>query len=146
MAPAVSGRGKQTRAMFTGFEKIVEERIRRAQKKGEFENLDGAGKPLVFEQDQAVPEDLRLAHKILKNAGCVPPELEVKKEIRQTEDLLAEMSGTTEKYRVLKKLNYLVMKLNSLRTGSVVFDVPQHYMGQVAGRLESKRPCAGKKP
>ena len=121
--------------MFTGFEKIVEERIRKAQKKGEFENLEGAGEPLVFEQDHNVPEDLRLAYKILKNADCIPPELTLKKEIRQTEDLLEQMTDTTEKYRALKKLNFLVMKLNSLRSGSIVFDVPQRYMGQVADRL-----------
>ena len=131
--------------MFTGFEKIVEERIRKAQKKGEFENLEGAGEPLVFEQDHTVPEDLRLAYKILKNADCVPPEIELKKQIRQTEDLLAEMSDTTEKYRALKKLNFLVMKLNTLRTGSVEFDVPQHYLGKVTGRLEPKGGSITKK-
>ena len=118
--------------MFTGFEKIVEERIRKAQLQGEFENLPGAGEPLDLEQDQAVPEDLRLAYKILKNAGCLPPEIELKKEIRQTEDLLADTMGTVERYRALKKLNFLVMKLNAMRRGSIAFDVPQRYMAQVA--------------
>lgn len=121
--------------MFTGFEKIVEERIRKAQLQGEFENLPGAGQPLEFAQDQAVPEDLRLAYKILKNAGCLPPEIELKKEIRQTEDLLADTLGTVERYRALKRLNFLVMKLNSLRRGSVAFDVPQRYMAQVTDRI-----------
>jgi len=37
--------------MITGFEKIVEERIRQAQKKGEFDNMPGSGKPLKFEDD-----------------------------------------------------------------------------------------------
>ncbi|MEE9495379.1 MAG: DnaJ family domain-containing protein, partial [Desulfobacterales bacterium] len=40
--------------MIPGFTKIVEERIRRAQKKGEFENLEGTGKPLNLAADQAV--------------------------------------------------------------------------------------------
>jgi hypothetical protein len=131
--------------MFTGFEKIVEERIRKAQQKGEFENLEGAGEPLVFEQDHNVPEDLRLAYKILKNADCIPPELTLKKEIRQTEDLLEQMTDTTEKYRALKKLNFLVMKLNSLRNGSIVFDVPQRYMGQVTDRLAPNQEDGGGK-
>ena len=121
--------------MFPGFEKIIEERIRKAQAAGEFENLPGAGRPLNLAQDQAVPEDLRLAYKILKNADCVPPELELKKEIRQTEDLLAGMSDAAEKYRAVKKLNYLVMKFNSLRSGSAALDVPQRYMAQVADRI-----------
>ena len=47
--------------MIPGFTKIVEERIRIAQKKGDFENLDGSGKPLKIDDDSHIPEDLRLA-------------------------------------------------------------------------------------
>ena len=119
------------------FQKIVEDRIRRAQEKGEFNNLPGAGKPLALEDDRTVPEELRLAHKILKNADCLPPELEIKREIRKTEDLLAGMQDAAQKYRTLKKLNYLIMKLNSLRRASVQFDVPQKYMPELVARLES---------
>lgn len=123
--------------MFTGFEKIVEERIKKALKKGEFENLPGKGKPLPGE-DMNVPEDIRLAYKILKNADCIPPELEVKKEIRSTKELLSGMEETSEKYSVLKKLNHLIFKLNSMRSGSIQFDVPQHYLDPLAERLGSK--------
>ena len=124
--------------MFTGFEKIIEERIKKAQKKGEFENLPGKGKPLPKE-DMNVPEDIRLAYKILKNADCVPPELEIKKEIRNTEELLSGMKETSEKYKVLKKLNLLILKLNSLRSGVIHFDVPQHYMDPLTERLSSDK-------
>ncbi len=123
--------------MIGAFQKIVEDRIRRAQEKGEFNNLPGAGKPLDLEDDRTVPEELRLAHKILKNADCLPPELELKREIRKTEDLLATMEETAEKYRTLKKLNYLIMKLNSLRSASIQFDVPQKYLPELVARLES---------
>ena len=123
--------------MFTGFEKIVEERIKKAQKKGEFENLPGKGQPLP-EEDMNVPEDIRLAYKILKNADCIPPELEVKKEIKSTKELLSGMEETSEKYSVLKKLNLLIFKLNSMRSGSIQFDVPQHYLDPLAERLSSK--------
>ncbi len=120
--------------MFPGFERVVEERIRKAQKKGEFDNLSHAGKPLVFEEDRYVSEDLRLAFKILKNADCIPPELELKKEIRRTEDLLAGMGETVEKYRTMKKLNFLIMKLNSIRNTPVMFEMPQKYLGKVVER------------
>ena len=120
--------GKGTKGhMIPGFTKIVEERIRRAQKKGEFENLEGTGKPLNLADDQAVAEELRLAYKILKNADCLPPEIEVKKEIQQTEALLAGMTDTAEKYHTLKKLNFLIMKLNTLRGASIKFEEPQKY-------------------
>ncbi len=124
--------------MIPGLERIVEERIQVSQKKGDFENLPGAGKPLEFEDDSHIPEDLRLPFKILKNADCLPPEIEIKKEIERTEDLLAGMSDTAERYRTMKRLNYLILKLNSTRTSAVPMDVPQKYMVRLTERLEAK--------
>jgi hypothetical protein len=123
--------------MITGFEKIVEERIKQSQKKGEFDNLPGSGKPLAIEDISRIPEDLRLAYKILKNADCVPPEIEIKKEIRTTEALLENMTDEKRKYKAIKRLNYLIMKLNALRNTSVAFDVPQKYEERVVDRLSS---------
>ena len=125
--------------MLCGFEKIIEERILTAQKRGEFENLPGAGKPLKFEDDRFVSEELRLAYKILKNADCVPVEIELKKEIKQTEDLLAGMQETSEKYRILKKLNFLILKLNSIRDTSIVHEMPQVYTGKLVERFENSK-------
>ncbi len=123
--------------MIPGFTKIVEERIRRAQKKGEFDNLEGNGEPLDLLNDQTVAEELRLAYKILKNADCLPPEIEIKKEIRQAEELLSAMSETTEKYRAMKKLNFLIMKLNTLRSTAIEFEEPQKYSDKLIEKLES---------
>jgi len=125
--------------MFTGFSRIIEERIRMAQKKGEFDNLEGSGKPLNIEDDSHIAEDLRLAHKILKNANCLPPEIELKKEIRRTEDLLSGIKDTAEKYRALKKLNYLIMKLNAVSDTSIELEMPQQYSHKLVERLESKK-------
>ncbi len=131
--------------MIPGFNKIVEERIRKAQKKGEFDNLDGTGEPLNLADDQAVAEELRLAYKILKNADCLPPEIEIKKEINQTEELLAGMTDTAEKYRTMKKLNFLIMKLNTLRSTSVNFEEPQKYTDKLIQKLESSASKTKKK-
>lgn len=125
--------------MIQGFEKIVEERIRKAQNKGEFENLVGSGKPLKFNSDLFIPEELRLAYKILKNADCVPPEIELKKKIKQTEDLLAGMQETSEKYRLLKKLNFLIMKLNTIRDTSIMCEMPQYYMEKLVRHIEKSK-------
>jgi len=121
--------------MITGFEKIVEERIQHAQREGRFKDLDGRGRPLFLENDQHIPEDLRICHKILKNADCIPPELEIKKEIRQAEDLLTQMPDTSEKYRVLKKINFLIMKFNAMKNGALSFEVPQHYSEKLVDQL-----------
>jgi hypothetical protein len=131
--------------MIPGFNKIVEERIRKAQQKGEFDNLAGSGKPLNFLDDQAVAEELRLAFKILKNADCLPPEIELKKEIQQTEELLRGMGETAAKYRTMKKLNFLIMKLNTLRNTSIEFESPQKYSDKLIEKLESSTSSVKKK-
>lgn len=126
--------------ILTGFEKIVEERIKAAQRNGEFDNLEGAGKPLEHEDLSRIPQELRLAYKILKNADCLPPEIELKNEIVRTEKLLEGMADEALRYRTLKKLNYLIMKLNMMRGGSAAMEIPQHYEHKVVERL-----CGGKK-
>ena len=123
--------------MFPGFDRIIEERIRRAQQKGKFEDLEGTGKPLIFEKDGHVAGELRLVYKILKNADCLPPEIELKNEIKCTEDLLSGMEDTAEKYRTLKKLNFLIMKLNSLGNMPIDLEMPQKYSGKLVERLEA---------
>jgi len=124
--------------MFPGFTQIIEERIQRAMMEGEFENLPGSGKPLRLEDDGHIPEDLRLAHKILKNADCLPPEIELKNEIHRTEDLLADMKDAQEKYRLTKKLNFLILRLNAMRRSTIELDVPQHYACKLVDRMEKK--------
>jgi hypothetical protein len=123
--------------MFPGFDRIIEERIRRAQQKGEFENLTGSGKPLVFKDDGHVAEELRLAYKILKNADCLPAEIQLKKEIKHTEELLSGMQDTAAKYRTLKKLNFLIMKLNTIGNMPIDFEMPQKYSAKLVERLEA---------
>ena len=123
--------------MLPGFDKIVEERIRTAQRKGQFKNLAGSGKPLVLGDDSHIAEELRLAYKILKNADCLPPEVELKKEIERTEQLLGALEDASEKYHTLKKLNFLIMKLNAMRSSSIDLDMPQQYSAKIVERLES---------
>ena len=119
-------------------ERVAEERIREALQRGEFDDLSGSGKPLELEDDRHIPEDLRLAYKILKNADCLPPELELKKEINRAEELLGAITDEREKYRQLKKLNYLIMKLNVVRNGSVQWEEQQRYYGKIVEKIGSK--------
>ncbi len=53
-------------------DQLVEQRIVRAQTQGEFDGLPGAGRPLDLSEPPLVPEDVRIANRILKNAGLVP--------------------------------------------------------------------------
>ncbi|UCE81961.1 MAG: DUF1992 domain-containing protein [Deltaproteobacteria bacterium] len=134
-----------TRNVFAALERIAEERIREALQRGEFENLPGRGKPLKLEDDQHIPEDLRLAFKVLKNANCLPPELELKKEIRSAEELLGKLTDEGKKYRQIKKLNYLIMKLNTMRNGSVQWEEQQRYYEKVVEKVGASKPSSRKK-
>jgi hypothetical protein len=78
---------------------LAEEKIREAMARGEFDNLPGAGKPLEIEDDSMVPEDVRVAYKILKNAGCLPPELEIRKEIVTLKSLIASVEEDFPEYK-----------------------------------------------
>ena len=119
------------------FQKIAERRILEAIREGAFDDLPGAGQPLELEDDSHVPEDLRVAYKILKNADFVPKEVALRKEIVQAEDLLAGMEDTKAKYRQLKKLNFLVMKLNMLRNTHTGMEKSQLYEKKLAERFGS---------
>lgn len=129
--------------LFTIFEKIAEQRIQEAMERGEFDNLPGAGKPLTLEDDSHLPADLRIAYKILKNADCLPPELELRKEIRTTEELLSGIQDTQEKYRQMKRLNYLIMKLNTMRRVSPMLEEHQVYYPKVLDRLAREKEKKG---
>ncbi|SMC17902.1 protein of unknown function [Desulfacinum hydrothermale DSM 13146] len=102
---------------------------------GEFDNLPGKGEPLHLEDDSHLPADLRIAYKILKNADCLPPELQLRKDIQTTEELLAGIKDTQEKYRQMKKLNYLIMKLNMMRRVSPLLEEDQRYYPKVLERI-----------
>jgi hypothetical protein len=81
--------------------RIAEGRIREAMEQGVFDNLPGAGKPLDLEEYFNTPEDLRMAFSILRNAHCVPPEVELFKEVSRLEQAIEETSdaSTTKQLR-----------------------------------------------
>ena len=49
------------------FENPIDKIIREARERGEFDNLPGKGQPLRWEDETHVPDENRLAHRLLKN-------------------------------------------------------------------------------
>ncbi|KNC16368.1 hypothetical protein AC790_01535 [Pantoea sp. RIT-PI-b] len=93
-------------------DQLVEQHIREAQEKGELSNLPGEGAPLHIEDDSGVPVELRSAYRLLKNAGYLPPELEMRREALALNDLLQELDRNDEKAREFsKRLALLQLKL-----------------------------------
>lgn len=73
-------------------DELAERHIQQAQQEGGFDNLPGYGQPLQLDDDSAVPEDLRVGYRLLKNAGYVPVELQDRKEAVQLVDLLQSIN------------------------------------------------------
>ena len=121
------------------FTKIAENRILEAIEAGEFDNLRGKGQPLSLGDDSHIPPELRMAYKILKNADCLPPELELRKEVVQLQDLVASLPDEAEKLKQMRRLNFMVMKLNMMRPVSVQLLENDLYTPKVLERLESKK-------
>lgn len=119
--------------------KLAEQRIKEACERGELEDLPGKGQPLKLEDESRIPAELRLAYKVLKNAGYVPPEIDVQKELRQVEDLLASAPDEKERYKALKRLNFLTMKLGVLRPRSALLE-DHDYSSRILDRLSNSFP------
>jgi hypothetical protein len=81
---------------------LAEQRITEAVSRGELDGLPGEGRPLELDDDRLIPEDLRLAYRILKNAGFVPPEVEALNEIADLERLVTKDSKAARKLALLK--------------------------------------------
>jgi DnaJ-like protein len=105
------------------FDKIVEERIQRAQEDGVFDNLPGKGKPLKLEDDSLVPEELRLTYKILKNSNCLPMEMELRKQIFNLRQLLNATIDEETRRELRRELNLLVLKFNVKQRRAIRVDL-----------------------
>ncbi len=120
-------------------DEIAEARIAEAVQRGDLDNLPGAGQPLKLDDDRHIPEELRVAYRILKNAGCIPPELELRREISQVEQLLAGVEEAAEKNRILKKLNYLMAKLSFYRGTDTDLRIEAQYYEKLRHRLDDSQ-------
>lgn len=121
---------------FSALAAIAESKIAEAMKNGEFDDLPGQGKPLELEDPGAVPEELRMAYKILKNAGCIPPELEQRREIGQVADLLEGCADEREKLRQMKKLRFLLERLQNGSGRHALLEANDEYLAKILARLE----------
>jgi len=93
------------------FEGLVEQRIRTAMADGVFDDLPGKGRPLVLDDDSLVPEDMRLAHRVLKNAGYLPEQLQLRSEIAAIHGMLVQALDGEDRRLADKRLALLRTRL-----------------------------------
>ena len=86
------------------FDKIVEEMIKQAQERGEFDNLPGKGKPIDLTAYFDTPEDIRMAYSVLKNAGMTSREVDLLKEIAELKQVHAAIIDEKKKAEIHREV------------------------------------------
>ena len=86
------------------FDRIVESIIKDAMERGEFDNLPGKGKPIDLSEYFETPEEVRLAHSVLKNAGMTSREVELLNEIAELKQVLAALLDEKKKLEIERQI------------------------------------------
>jgi hypothetical protein len=121
------------------FQIMSEDRIKKAYKDGEFENLPGFGKPMQLEDLSGIPEELRMAYKLMKNAGFTNEESQLRQEMTSIESLLNKCEDSSEKEGLQRKLNEKLLRFNQImskrgvQTNSSIF---KNYEFKVQNKLK----------
>ena len=105
--------------MFNTLAKIAEMKIREIIEKGELENLPGKGKPLEIDNMSFVPAELRMAFRIIKNAGLVPVEVSLNKDMDALKKKIEESKDETERNLFKRRLIELEVRYNILRESKI---------------------------
>ncbi len=92
-------------------QQLAEEKILAAIERGDLDNLPGNGGPLKLDDNAAVPEELRAGYRLLKNSGYLPPELQLRKEIQDVEELLQHVDTRSEESSLMRRLSLLRSRL-----------------------------------
>ena len=121
---------------------LVEQRISAAAARGEFDNLPGTGEPLEFDDDALVPEEVRVANRIMKNAGFVPPAVEHLRALRDLQSEACSSEDPATRRKLQAKMLALDMALESLRGSSTV--VPLEYRRRIDERLSERMSESGR--
>ncbi len=86
------------------FDRIVEAIIKEAMERGEFDDLPGKGKPIDLTAYFDTPEEVRMAHSILKNAGMAPREVDLLKEIAELKQILTAVLDEKKKQEIQRQI------------------------------------------
>lgn len=124
------------------FDLITEDLIKKAYKEGEFDQLPGKGKPLPKDDLEHIPPDLRMAYRLMKNAGFSVEENQLKAEVMTIEDLIKNSQDDEERKKHKEKLNEKLLRWNQMqakrgmKTNSALF---KNYESKIESKLFSKK-------
>jgi Domain of unknown function (DUF1992) len=115
---------------------VSEDRIKKAYEDGEFSNLPGFGKPMKPDDLSAVPQELRMAYRMMKNAGFSPEEGVLRQEVLTIEDLIKKCQDDSERKQLKNQLSQKLFEYNKLisqrgvKTNSTLFKNYEHKIEQ----------------
>jgi hypothetical protein len=113
---------------------LAEQKLAEAERDGLLRDLPGAGRPLDLDGDPLIPEDLRMAYRILKNAGFVPPEVTTLREVGELEALVRREAGEARD-RAQRRLALLRAQLDASGPGRAAHLVGEDYFQRVVDRM-----------
>jgi len=102
---------------------IAEQRIQQAIDEGALDELPGAGEPLALDGDDPfMPTEVRMAYKVMKNAGYLPPEVKTRKQIAGMATLMQAATSDDERSAASRRLHYLMLQLQCGRRYTPAID------------------------
>ncbi len=116
------------------FAELAEKAIRESQERGEFDGLSGQGRPLPETDDPYMPETLRMAYKVLKNAGYIPKEVEDQREIRSLIECLEQETDESRKMRQIQKVQLFIARAK-MEHGGLLQEENEKYFQKVVARV-----------
>lgn len=117
-------------------ELIAERKIAEAEREGALKDLPGEGAPLALDDDPLIPEDLRMAYRILKNAGLVPEEISMLREVAQLEALVRDIEPQdAANSQAARRLELLRMKLDHASPGRSSLLLGERYRQRILERM-----------
>lgn len=100
-----------------GWAALVEERLRRAQDAGVFDELPGAGKPLPPLEEGRTPPELRLAHSLLRAHDLAPEWIALGEDVESRRARL--LRGSPGSAGEVARLNRDILRYNLMAPAGV---------------------------
>jgi hypothetical protein len=118
---------------------IAERKIREAIRRGELDDLRSApsfGKPQRLDDLAHVPPALRSSVLLLRNAGVLPEEVELRRGIRRIEDLLEHCTEPEEVPELRRRLSAKKLRLKTLLGRLADKPAARPYLERIPGAEE----------
>ncbi len=125
--------------MIKALQHIAEQRIAQAIEDGTLKVDGWKNRPLPLDDDKFVPDDLKMAYKILKNSGYLPPEVETRKEIQKLEDLILKTEDSHQRVKQMKKLDLLMRKIDSQRARPASIEHDDAYYRKIVEKIDQAK-------